>query len=184
MHPLKRPTCRTSTHPARTKISSDAAEFLTAKSPAIMTTQQSVVSTTMMAQQPRPFKPGGEPLMTARLPEVTAMMTAQQPNPHKQTVVPHTTVPPSKIQASEHEVIASQNNFLAHRLDSGQFHSVHANQRLHLLSSNVQHQTDRIPPLVESQMAKMAFPPNFSVLWFTSRALAENSMQKYAPPLC
>ena len=150
MHPLKRPTCRTSTHPARTKISSDAAEFLTAKSPAIMTTQQSVVSTTMMAQQPRPFKPGGEPLMTARLSEVTAMMTAQQAIPQKQTVVPHTTVPPSKIQTSEHEVIASQNNFLAHRLDSGQFHSVHANQRLHLLSSNVQHQTDRILPLVES----------------------------------
>ena len=152
MHPLKRPTCRTSTHPARTKISSDAAgaEFLTAKSPAIMTTQQSVVSTTMMAQQPRPFKPGGEPLMTARLSEVTAMMTAQQAIPQKQTVVPHTTVPPSKIQTSEHEVIASQNNFLANRLDSGQFHSVHANQRLHLLSSNVQHQTDRILPLVES----------------------------------
>ena len=87
-------------------------------SPAIMTTQQSVVSAIMMAQQPRPFKQGGEPLMTARVSEVTAMMEAERPIPFnlQQAVVPHTTVPPPKIQAFEHEVMVSQNSFLAHRL--------------------------------------------------------------------
>ena len=35
----------------------------------------------------------------------------------------------------------------------------------HHLSSNVQHQTDRIPPLVESQMVKMALPPISPCHW-------------------
>ena len=107
MHPGKRPTCRTSTHPASTKIYFDGAETLTSMSPAIMTTQQSVISATMMAQPPRPFKQGGEPLLTARLSEVTAMMKVQQPIPFKQAVVPHTTVPPAKIQAFEHDSVRS-----------------------------------------------------------------------------
>ena len=139
-----------------------------------------------MTQQPKPFKQGGEPLLTGRLSEVIAMMKAQQPIPFKQAVVPYTAVPPAKIQAFEHKVMASQNSFLVHRLNSHQFHSVHANQRLHLLSSNhdVQHQTDRIPPLVGSQMAKMAFPPDFPVpvSWPRSDSLHETTATSISTP--